>query len=186
MVADETAERAIDPVEALHASLERAWWCLSQAYDTTTSMPDLSSLFAGVDLSRPEQAAQAVVVSMLQEVMEAVGRFSPWYKQPARAFGLTSVREPLSLRSYWLLAPEAAQRWRDILEQLSGVIRRYSGLIQAMLLVEDLMGDISADDPCVTARCACWPPRTVQLRKSVLDKAEIICENCSQPFLERV
>lgn len=186
MVTEETAERAIDPVEALHASLERAWGSLSQAYDITTSIPDLSSLFAGVDLSRPEQAAQAVVVSMLQEVMEAVGRFSPWYKQPARAFGLTSVRDPLSLRTHWLLAPEAAQRWRDIVAQLGGVIRRYSGLIQAMLLVDDLMGDISADDPCVTARCACWPPRTVQLRKSVLDKAEIICENCSQPFLERV
>ena len=125
-------------------------------------------------------------LSMLQEVMEAVGRFSPWYKQPTRAFGLTSVRDPSSLRAHWLLAPEAAQRWGDILEQLCGVIRRYSGLIQAMLLVDDLMGDISGDDPCVTARCACWPPRSVQLRKSVLDKAEIICENCLQPFLERV
>ncbi len=186
MAPTETTERAIDPVEALHASLEQAWGCLTQAYDATTSMPDMSSLFGGIDLSRPEQAAQAVVVSMLQEVMEAMGRFSPWYKQPARAFGLTSVRDPLSLLTHWLLAPEAAQRWRDILEQLSGVIRRYSGLIQAMLLVDDLMGDLSGDDPCVTARCACWPPRSVQLRKSVLDKAEIICENCLQPFLERV
>lgn len=186
MVTKETAERATDPVEVLHASLEQAWVSLSQAYDVTSSMPDLSSLFTGVDLSRSEQAAQAVVVSMLQEVMEAVGRFSPWYKQPTRAFGLTSVRDPLSLRSHWLLAPEAIQRWQDILEQLGGVIHNYSGLIQAMLLVEDLMADISWDDPCVTAHCVCWPPRSVQLRKSVLDKAEIICEHCLQPFLERV
>ena len=71
MVTKETAEKAIDPVEALHASLGRAWASLSQAYDATASMPDLSSLFAGADLSRPEQAAQAVMVSMLQEVMEA-------------------------------------------------------------------------------------------------------------------
>jgi hypothetical protein len=186
MAPTETVDRAIDPVEALHASLEQAWGSLSQAYDATTSMPDMSSLFAGADLSRPDQAAQAVVVSMLQEVMEAVGRFSPWYKQPTRAFGLTSVRDPSSLRSHWLLAPEAAQRWGDILVQLCGVIRRYSGLIQAMLLVDDLMADISGDDPCITARCACWPPRSVQLRKSVLDKAEIICEDCLKPFLERV
>jgi hypothetical protein len=149
-------------------------------------MPELPALFAGADLSRPEQAAQSVVVSMLQEVMEAVGRFSPWYRQPARAFGLTSVRDPLTARTRWLLAPEAAQRWRDILEQLVGVIRRYSGLIRAMILVDDLMGDLPGDDPCVTARCTCWPPRSILLRKSVLDKAEILCEVCLQPFLERV
>lgn len=184
MVTKETAEMAVDPVEALHASLEWAWGSLSQSYDVTAGMPDISSLFAGADLSRPERAAQAVVVSMLQEVMEAVGRFSPWYKQPARAFGLTCVRDPLSLRTHWLLAPEAAQRWRDVLEPLGGVIRKYSGLIQAMLLVDDLMDDISVDDPCVTAYCICWPPRSVQLRKSVLAKAEIICEHCLQPFQE--
>lgn len=186
MVTKETAERATDPIEALHASLERAWISLSQAYDVTAGIPDLSSLFAGADLARPEQAAQAVVVSMLQEVIEAVGRFSPWYKQPARAFGLTSARDPVSLKSHWLLAPEASQRWQDVLEPLGGVIRKYSGLIQAMLLVDDLMGDTSWDDPCITAHCTCWPPRSVQLRKSVLAKAEIICEHCQQPFLERM
>lgn len=185
MVTKETADRAIDPVEALHASLERAWDSLCQAYDATACIPELSDLLAGVDLSRSEQAAQMVVVGMLQEVMEEVGRFSPWYKQPARAFGLTSVRDPISGQPHWLLAPEAAQRWREVLEELSGVIRKYSGLIRAMLLVDDLMGDLPANDPCILAHCACWPPRSIQLRKSVLDKAEIICENCLQPFLER-
>ena len=186
MVTKETAERAIDPVEALHSSLEHAWESLSQAYDATACMPELSVLFAEADLSRSEQAAQSVLVCMLQEVTEEVGRFSPWYKQPARAFGLTSVRDPLSGQPHWLLAPEAIQRWQELLEELGGVIRKYSGLIRAMLLVDDLMGDLPVDDPCVLAHCACWPPRSIQLRKSVLDKAEILCENCSQPFLERM
>ena len=180
-----TVDRTFDPVEALNASIERAWVSICAAYDATDSVPELSALFAGADLARPEQAAQAVVVSMLQEVMEAVGRFSPRYKQPARAFGLTSARDPLTQRTRWLLAPEAAQRWQELLEPLVGVIRRYSGLIHAMLLVDDLMGDESTNDPCITAYCTCFPPRAIQLRKSVLIKAEIICENCSQPFLER-
>ena len=185
MVSTETIERAKDPIEALHASLERAWESLNQAYDSTACMPELPELFAGADLSRPEQAAQAVVVSMLHEVMEAVGRLSPWYKQPARAFGLTSVRDALTQRPRWLLAPEAAQRWRGILESLSDVISKYAGLIQAMILVDDLMSDLPENDPCIIANCTCWPPRTIQLRQSVMDKAEILCENCSQPFLER-
>jgi hypothetical protein len=115
-----------------------------------------------------------------------VGRFSPWYKQPARSFGLTSARDPLTQRTRWLLAPEAAQRWQEVLEPLTGVIRKYSGLIRAMLLVDDLMGDLPVNDPCVMAHCTCWPPRAIQLRKSVLEKAEIVCDECLQPFLERV
>ena len=185
MASTETIERAKDPVEALHASLERAWESLNQAYDSLACMPGLPELFTGADLSRPEQAAQAVVVSMLHVVMEAAGRFSPWYKQPARAFGLTSARDPLTQRARWLLAPEAAQRWRGILEPLSEVIGKYAGLIKAMILVDDLMSDLPESDPCIIASCTCWPPRTIQLRQSVMAKAEILCENCLQPFLER-
>lgn len=185
MVSTETIERAQDPVEALNASLERAWHSLNQAYDSTAFMPQLPELFTRADLSRPEQAAQAVLVSMLHEVMETAGRFSPWYKQPARAFGLTSVRDPLTQRPRWLLAPEAAQRWRRVLESLSDVISQYAGLIQATILVDDLMSDLPANDPRIIASCTCRPPRTIQLRQSVMDKAEILCQNCSQPFLER-
>ncbi len=185
MVPMETVERAIDPVEALHSTLERAWERLSQEYDATECMPELTVLFAGAELSRPEQASQAVIVCMLHEIMEAVGRFSPWYRQPARAFGLTSVREPLTGGARWLLAPEAAQRWEGIWEPLCQVIRKYGGLIHAMLLVNGLMEDLPDNDPSVSAQCSCWPPRTVQLRQSVLVKAEIICNTCLQPFLDR-
>jgi hypothetical protein len=95
------------------------------------------------------------------------------------------VREPITGQARWLLAPEAAQRWRNILEPISEVVRKYSGLIQAMLLVDGLMEDMPGDDPCVLAQCSCWPPRSIQLRQSVLVKAEIICDTCLKPFLER-
>jgi hypothetical protein len=177
----EALERAFDPIETLNASLERAWVAVCDAYDVSASMPDLRTLFAEADLSQPEQAAQAALVAMLMEVMESVSRFSPWYKQPARAFGLTCLRDVLTQRPLWRLAPEAIQRWQDILAQLSLLIARYSGLIRALVLVDDLMKEMD-EDPCVIARCACQPPRSIQLRRSVLSKAEIICELCLQPF----
>ena len=68
---------------------------------------------------------------------------------------------------------------------LGEVISNYAGLIKAMILVDDLMSDLPANDPCIMVSCTCWPPRTIQLRQSVMAKAEILCENCSQPFLER-
>jgi len=185
MVPTETVERAVDPVEALHTSLEGAWERLIREYDAEGCIPDLPDLFLGADLTRSDQSAQMVLVCMLQEIMEAVGRFSPWYRQPARAFGLASVRDPLSGRARWMLAPEAVERWREILEPIERVIQKFGGLIHAMLLVEGLMEDLPSNDPCVTAKCACWPPRQIQLRQSVLVKAEIICDTCLQPFLER-
>lgn len=185
MVPVEAPERAFDPIEMLNASLERAWVAVCDAYDVSACMPDIRTLFADVDLSQPQQAAEAVLVAMLLEVMESVSRFSPWYKQPARAFGLTSIRDLSTQRSRWILAPEAVQRWRDILCQLNELISRYSGLIRALVLVDDLMGKETDEDPCVVAQCACHPPRTIQLRRSVLYKAEIICELCLQPFRQQ-
>ena len=53
---------------------------------------------------------------MLQEVIECVGRFSPWYKTASRALsGLTSIRDAKTGRVKWMLAPEAVQRWQGVL-----------------------------------------------------------------------
>jgi hypothetical protein len=118
---------------------------------------------------------------MLLEVIESISRFSPWYKMPARAFGLASVRDSQTNRVIWRLAPEAGQKWAKILEPLTRVIRDYTGLIQAILLVDDLMRDMPGD-PCVIASCSCLPPHTIQIRQSVLDKSAIICEACMQAY----
>jgi hypothetical protein len=164
--------------------IEDAWEDVCVNYDVSGCAPDLQDLFREVDLSDPCQAAEALVVSMLQEVCERVGRFSPWYKRPARAYGLTSVRDKQTNRVRWVLAPEAVQKWKDVIEPLRIMITKYSGLIQALVLVANLTEDFPGD-PCVTAQCACFPPLRVQLRRSVLEKAQIVCEQCQQPFAER-
>lgn len=181
MVPTDIIDRTVDPVEVLRGAIEHAWMSVCHAYDASASLPDMQTLFAEVDLTRPNQAAEQVLLVMLQEVIESIGRFSPWYKQPARAFGLTSVRDIKTSRVKWILAPEAVQRWQEALAPLSYAIRRYSGLIQAMMLVDDLMADMDIN-PCVSASCSCIPPNTIQVRKSVLDKSEILCERCMQPF----
>ena len=182
MVPTNTIDRTVDPVEVLREAIEHAWSAICQSYDVTACLPEMQMLFAGAELSLPNQAAQAVLVVMLQEVIESVGRFSPWYKQPARAYGLTSTRDHKTNRLKWMLAPEAVLRWQDLLAPLADVIHKYSGLIRAMVLVDDLMADIESD-PCITARCRCSPPHTIQIRKSILEKAEILCEHCMQAYV---
>ena len=181
MVSFDTIERTIDPVEVLRGAIEHAWTEICHAFDASTSLPDMQTLFEDVDLTRPNEAAEQVLLVMLQEVIESIGRFSPWYKQPARAFGLTSVRDVKTNRFKWILAPEAVHRWQESLSPLSYAIRRYSGLIKAMVLVDDLMADMDIN-PCVRASCGCIPPNTIQIRKSILEKSEILCERCMQPF----
>ncbi len=176
------SEQIFDPVEALFATLETAWRTISKAYDVSNCLPDLQTLFAHANLSAPQQGAEAVVATMLMEVIDTVGRFSPWYKMPARSFGLTALRKGAGYRSQWVLAPEAVQRWQLQVDQIAEMIHRYSGLIKAMVLVDDLMQDIPGD-PCVTAHCNCSPAHSIRIRKSVLDKAVILCDRCQQPYM---
>ena len=182
MVPADTLDHIVDPVELLTVTIERAWLKIKSTYEANACLPDMKTLFEGADLSNPDQASESIVAAMLLEVIESIGRFSPWYKMPARTFGLTSVRDRRANRVRWMLAPEAVHKWKDVLEPLSMVIRKYSGLLQAILLVDDMMRDIPGD-PCVTAICNCAPPHTIQIRQSVLDKAEILCDVCRQPFV---
>lgn len=173
----------IEPVEVINQALEDAWAELCQYYGVTGSLPDLQDLFYRVNLAEPDQAAEDIVVSMLQEVTEQVGRFSSWYKQPARTFGLTSVSDRRTNQTKWMLAQEALLQWHSILERLTRVIERYGGLIEALVLVADLIEELP-DDPCVVVQCNCYPALTIQLRKSVFDQAHIICRQCQHPFVE--
>jgi len=177
-----TLDHIADPVEALYATLEGAWNAVCTTHEVSACLPDMQTLFSGADLSRPNQAAESVLAAMLLEVIECSGRFSPWYKLPARAFGLASVRDPRTQRPTWVLGPEAVQKWQALLQPLAQVVRRYGGLIRAMALVDDLMQDLPGD-PCVTAKCGCQPPKTIQIRKSVIEKTEITCHACMQPFV---
>jgi len=175
--------QTIEPIEVINQALDDAWSELCQYYGVTGSLPDLQDLFSGVNLAEPEQAAEDILVSMLQEVTEQVGRFSPWYKQPARTYGLTSVCDRLANRTKWVLAQEAVQQWSPVLDQLAWVLDRYGGLVHALVLVADLIEDLP-DDPCVTVQCHCYPATTIQLRRSVLEQAHIVCRQCQHPFVE--
>ncbi len=183
MVPTDTRDQVIDPTEKLTETLERAWLAVCETYDVTACLPDMKTLFEHADLSNPTLAAESVVATMLLEVIECIGRFSPWYKMPARTFGLVSMRVPQTNRVQWMLAPEAVQKWQAVTNPIASVVRKYSGLIQAIILVDNLMQD-TPGDPCVIASCRCKPPHTIQIRQSVLDKAEIICEVCMGPFTQ--
>ena len=171
-----------NPIDLLDSTLEQVWMTVCKAFDVDGPIPNTQALFANAQLNTPPQAAEAVLVNMLTEVIERVARFSPWYKMPARAFGLASVRHPQTGVTRWLLAPEALQRWTPTLNQLAQAIRLNAGLIQATLVVENISGEDLLSDPQVLAECDCMPPRRIQIGQSILDKTAIICDECLQPF----
>ena len=172
----------LDPVEMFERVLEHAWQTLKEVFDAYGSLPEMQILFEGADLSVPKQAAELVLVNMLLEISESISRFSPWYTKPARSFGIISIRDPKTNCIRRSLAPEAIQKWASLINQLAITIRKNSGLIHAVILVDGLMGLASSEDPCIAACCGCLPPRTIQIKQSILDRANIICESCLQPF----
>ena len=173
--------REFDPVEYITGTLQSVWNRICQPFDVTTCLPDMEVLFTGVDLNQTGAAAENVIVSMLIEIMENVSRFSSWYRRPARAYGVITFRDPKTSHTDWLLAPEASTKWAGEIQQIKRLIRRYHGLIKAMILVDSLVSDLP-DDPCVSAQCLCIPPRIIQLRRSILEQAEITCEACLAPY----
>jgi hypothetical protein len=181
MVSKTKLDPTTNPIDLLDSALEQSWGILCAAYEVDTDLPNAQNLFARATLKTAPKAAETVLVNMLTEVIENVGRFSPWYKQPARAFGLVSLRDPVTGQSHWLLAPEALQRWQVLLQELTQAIKFNNGLIQATLLVEDLAEE-QLDNPQMIAQCNCYPPKRIQINLSMLDETAIICDDCQQPF----
>lgn len=178
----EVKKTVIDPIETIQRSLAQAWDALCSTYGVLAAQPDLSVLFQGANLNDPDQAAETVVVNMLLELIEAVDRFSPWYRKPAHAFGLISMRDPVSGRLRWMLAPEGCRRYAHLLNPIMDAIDLGRGVLRALLLIEGRMETLSGEDPPVILECACDPPHAIQVRRSIKDKAEIICDDCRQPF----
>lgn len=186
-----------DPVEQLNNILEKTWNQLCCTYDAAAGLPDIRTLFSSANLPGTFEIAQMVLVNMLLEVIENTGRFSPWYSRPARAFGLLELRN-LSPSSWkdaahlptrgttaqnWVLAPEAVVKWQPQLTELSRVIEATYPIIQAMLLVENLMDQVEPGDEWITAHCRCFPAREIRVTRSILEKGEILCDSCCQPFM---
>ena len=69
-----------------------AWRDLVAYFDLDGEFPDLQTLLRGADMTDPLYAAETVFVNMLSEIIDSVQRFSPWFNQPAQAFGLVLNR----------------------------------------------------------------------------------------------
>jgi hypothetical protein len=170
------AQQSDDP---LIETLTHVWSAICQTYDVVGILPGMPRLFEGARLIRPYDAAETVIVNMLLEVVERVDRFSPWYAQPASAYGIIAERDhPVR----WRLTAQGCGRWWSFIDTLATVIEENTNLITAMILVENLLLASEADEPCVLARCHCFPPRTIQVKQSIFSKTEIFCESCGRPF----
>ncbi|MCA9990259.1 MAG: hypothetical protein H6666_09985 [Ardenticatenaceae bacterium] len=159
--------------------LTHVWSAICETYDVVGTRPGMPRLFEGAQLIRPYDAAETVIVNMLLEVVERVDRFSPWYAQPAKTYGIVAERDhPVR----WRLTAQGCQRWWSFVDALATVIEENTNLIKAMILVENLMLASEEDEPCVSASCRCFPPRTIQVKRSIFNKTEIFCESCGRPF----
>ncbi len=176
--AGDTATFPLDMVDAL----EYVWKVICKAYDVTTEVPDMATLFVGIDLAAPDKAAEMVIANILLEIPEYFGRFSPWYKASPDVFGLVPVQDETSHHTYWMLSVDAIQKWHHLLEPLAWVIERNTGLILASHLVGDFILHDSLDTTRVMARCLCQPARIILLSRYVLAQEEIVCDTCQQPF----
>lgn len=160
----------------LYDTLQDVWQTLCKRHDVTSELPNMQMLFESVDLSDPRRASEALMANMLSEVIECVGRFSPWYKRPAQAYGLARDQ------NRWVLTTEALRCHRAILTGLSGAIGRNIGVILAARWVDDLERQSEPDAPCVMAQCCCTPPRAILVDRNVIADCEIICDACRTPF----
>lgn len=167
-------------VDALDRVLDSTWQAIRAAYDVTAYRPDLECLFAECDLTDSIDAAECVVLNMLVEVMENVGRFSPWYTMPARAFGVMHLYKGGRVR--WLLAPDAVQRWQAQLRELSVAIRYNIAVLEAELLVGSLLARARSNEPCVRASCRCSPQRSILINRAAFESTEIVCSECYERF----
>ena len=103
---------SIDPTEVLEETLEHTWRTLCAYYDAGGELPEMRALLDGADVTIPRQAAEIALANMLVDLVESISRFSPWYTKPARAFGIQIVRDAVTKRVRFVLAPEALQQWR--------------------------------------------------------------------------
>lgn len=159
----------------LFEALEYAWNALCTEYDVAASLVEIDELLDGVDPSMPDEAAQTVMINLLSSIMECVSRFSPWYKQPASAFGIVLRADPYE----WTLAEDAQRNRRVLLDMLEEAIRRNKSVILATRILQD----IEQARACQAYICQCIPPRTILIQRSVRLPSPIICDTCHQPFL---
>ncbi|HSG42838.1 MAG TPA: hypothetical protein VLA72_06765 [Anaerolineales bacterium] len=181
MAAKTSKKFYLDPINELDHVLDHTWRILCYYFDAGGNLPDIQSLFMGAELTNPRRATETVIANMIFDLAESICRFSPWYTKPTRAFGISVIRDLETKSVRCVLAPEAAQKWADLIEPLATSIQKNLGVIQAILYVENMVGD-DPDDVCVTVKCGCIPQHTINVSKSALEKTKIYCNICKLPF----
>jgi hypothetical protein len=171
----------MNQIEDFYQVMEFAWETLSTQYDIDTPLPDVKYLLMGTDLEDSVLAAETIVANMLTEITEHVHRFSPWYRCPARAFGLISLRDPKTHKLRWRLAPEAAQQWQKVIEPLECEIAYKASLIAMIDTIDHLEFDPQAES--VLAVCSCKPPKELLVSRAFLLNEGIICNCCHDNFV---
>jgi hypothetical protein len=183
MIAKPITKNIEDPIEFFTGVLQDVWDKLCEAYDVSSGIPDMGLIMDGVDLTDHDRAANDILVNLIIEVMEQVSRFSAWYTKPARAFGLVNFTDKFNLKTKQILAPEAISKWQDLIDDLSDAVSMNSGIIKASILVDRLMSEHPSEkDPHVVVGCDCIPRVKIRVKKSILVKADLTCDNCHERF----
>ncbi len=162
-------------------ALRHAWETVCATYDVDAELPDMQTLFGGVDLSTSIQAAEAVLVNMLSEAMESICRFSPWYRKSATCFGLLHHVETDTHQTHWRLSADAVCFWKEQLSRLATAIEQNIALVLSVNTLNDFMEPAGLCQ-YVMARCMCSPPRLILVIQAILMKDAVICDLCQEPF----
>jgi len=171
-----------NPIKSVTDCLDITWETLCQYYDVQDSPMEISEIFEDANFSCSEGVAITVITNMLIEITQRVHRFSCWYKAPSRAFGLISMRNPQTNRCFWGLAPEALHQWREFINQLTEEIEAKSGLLHAMLIIDNLGGQDHSPSQRKMATCQCDPPKKIWVQSKYLRDNVIVCDYCNQTF----
>ena len=170
-------------IESFCGLLTYAWKTISREHDVLDELPDIQFLLRGTELFDPAMAAETIVMNMLTEVTQMVDRFSPWYTRPARSFGLISYRDIITHNIVWKLAPEALDRWKQIIDSLIAEITRKGSLIEMFKQIDTLVTEDQYEGDSVLAICECNPPKELLVKQSFLRGSGIQCNECLQTFL---
>lgn len=182
MVPVKRFNHAVDPVTFLDQTIEGIWDEVCNRYDICPEPLPLKMVFEGADLAVPRLASETVIVNILLYAIEQLGRFSDCYNLPARAFGLVSLWDH-SLKKYqWVLANEAVHEWQEWLDSLTKAIELNIPVLKACLFVDNLIVADLTKGPKVKVKCACDPPRVIEVTRKVYQAAPIICDACKEAF----
>ena len=183
MATEYPSPEKVDPVTFLDCVLKSTWHAVCDSFDVIAEIPSIDLLFSEADVCVPQQAAERVLVNMIIEAIEHIGRFSPWYTQPACQFGLYSIHDEKTKSNRWILTPNALYHWQEPLKKIQLAIEKNSGLIQASLLIDQITIKELSEGKQIAAQCKCCPPRLIRVKIEILEKSTITCDACHCDFI---